>query len=204
MSTDNKRLRELRDAVLRYIYKNGATNPYFSVDEDDLQRDLNITRPELSAVWMVLHNQDLLPGRGEGIGGMIGLSERGQAEAERLGPEVLMREQPSDKQTIHINAAYSVVQIAGHGSTQTANLQVEKPAIEDLLTRIEAELEVLKIDTPTKDQAAGLVASLRQGVAAKLGDAGLRAMGAALSGILNGAGSSLGKSLAKLLGITSG
>jgi hypothetical protein len=203
LSVDNKRLRRVRDAILRYAYERGAGMPYFSVDYHKLQADLGITSEEFSSATMLMMNQGLLPGSGQGIVGTLGLSERGQAEAESLGPDVLLRE-PTSSQTVHINAAYSVVQVAGAGSTLTASLQVDQSSIEAVLKQIEAELPKLPINPATREQAEGLVASLRQGLAAKIGHAGLRAIGAALTGILSGAGSALGKGLAGLLGIGPG
>lgn len=201
MAIDNRRLREVRDAIIRYVYDNGAGIPYFSVEEGKISAALGLTKEELSAAFYLMLTQGIIAERG--LGGTIGLSDYGQAEAERLGPAIPMRE-PTTSQSVHINAAYSIVQVGGSGSTQTANLTVDNAALADLLRRISTDIERLNLDSPTREHAKSLVSSLQQGLAAKIGQAGLKAIGASLASILTGAGSTLGAALANLLGIGPG
>lgn len=195
-----QRLRELRDMTIRFAYDNGAARPYFFVTEDELSKGIGISGEELSKVAMLMMNQGLIAKYAPV--GTIGLSDLGQAEAERLGPAVLMRE-PSPSGTVVVNASYSVVQIAGHNSTLTANYSLKHSEIASVLEEIEQELPRLSLSPAAVNEAKGLIDDCRKGIVGKMGSAGLRAMGASLSSLLTSGGSELGKRLIGLLGIGS-
>jgi tetrahydromethanopterin S-methyltransferase subunit G len=85
-----KRLRLLRDHVLKHVYENGASRPGWSVPLDGVEQALKITRQEVRAVFNLLLSQGLLTLGGSV--GSIGINAAGQAEAERLGVLVPMTE----------------------------------------------------------------------------------------------------------------
>lgn len=192
------RLRDLRDNVLRYVYDHGAGNPFFATDGKSVAKDLDIAPHEMNAVAMLLHSQGLFESRGPV--GSISLNDRGQAEAERLGPAVRFRE-PIEPNPVVINANYSVVQVAGHNSHQSATYNLDQSKLIALLDQIEAEIPKLNLTSAEKEEAKGLVEAGKQGAASRLGAAGMRAIGGSLSSLLTSAGSELGKRLVALLGI---
>lgn len=199
MAVEPLRLREIRDLVLAYVYQHGAGKPYFSVEDDRIRRDLSLSREEFQAVSVLMHSQSLSH---VAFVGSMGLSVRGQDEAEALGPEVLMRSR-APATTVHINASYSVVQVGAAGSSQSASLSVQHSHLVGLLADIERALPALSMDDATREEAKGLVASMRKGIGT-IGEAGLKAIGAALGSTLVQSGSDLGHRLLKLLGITLG
>lgn len=195
-------LRRYRDVVLKYLYDNGAGMPSFSVPYNQIERDLGFSQDILNQIWMIMHNQglDATPG----MGGCLGLSDAGQREAERLGPSVMMREPPPSG-SVTINASgYSIVQLAGANSTQTASVSSAQTTLMSTLDEIERELPRLRLQDVQRDEARGLVAGLRQAIRDRLPEAGIRAMGAGLKGLLTAAGSDLGHRLGQLIGITGG
>ena len=148
------------------------------------------------------YNQGLLAH--DALGGTIGLSASGQSEAEQLGPDILMRDRTlQTPSTVHVNASYSVVQIAGPHSSQTAQLSVDQSRIAQIVDQIERELTSLNMSETARGEAAGLVTSLRKAMS-QLPAAGLRAISAALAGVLTAAGSELGKKLMDAIRIVAG
>jgi len=77
-----RRLREIRDQILRYVYAHGAGQPAWSVPGDQVRRALRITRDETTAASMLMYEQGLIAHNSPV--GSIGLSAAGQSEAERL------------------------------------------------------------------------------------------------------------------------
>lgn len=156
-----QRLRQLRDMTLRYLYENAATSIGFNMPMQEVATALGMSQEELQAVSVVFFNQGLSGGRGQTING-FNLSSYGQQEAERVGPAVLLRDPPSPAHvTIHAN--YSVVQVGGANSTQTATLSLDSAPIEATLRQIEEELRRLNIPEAAKAEAAGLIAAVREG-----------------------------------------
>lgn len=197
MTVSADRLRKVRDQILVYVYENGAGSPNFDVSGKHVQHALNLTSDEMSEAVLLMHTQGFLA---QGQVGSIGLSEYGQAEAERLGPAVLMREPPAPS-AIHVHANHSIVQVAGAGSTQHASLSMQNSELQAIFAEIERAIPTLGIPDADKEHAKGLLSSLRSGVGT-IADAGLKAIGASLGGVLTSAGSPLGKRLAELLGIS--
>lgn len=196
-----ERRRELRDLVLLYVYENGSDMPYWSVPGEQIQKALSISRQELSDVGMMLHNQGLIAT--PGIAGSIGLNEAGQAEAEALRPRVLMRDPPPSSNPVTINAHYSVVQVAGSHSSQTAHYSVDQSRAMQLLDQIERSIPDLDLEPAEKEEAKGLAASLRRGLK-DLPAAGQRAMAGVLVELIKKGGSELGESLMQVFGLSAG
>ena len=193
MAISQERRREARDLLLRYIYDKGPEGPIWQVDPSQARRDLGLTHEECEAAMSLLIAQNLT---GESYIGWIGINEAGQREAERIGVRVPMQEPPPSAVTIHAN--YSVVQVAAPGSTQSAAITINQTTLNQTLDRIEAELPRLPLSDAQREEAKDCVHGLRGG---GLRGGALRATGAALSSILSGAGSSLGKALADAIGV---
>jgi hypothetical protein len=162
----------------------------------DIQAALGITKAEIGAVANLIQHQGHLQSC---PAGSIGLSASGQAEAERLGVLVPMADPPAPS-TIYINANYSVVQVAGAHSNQFGTVTVDRSQIQQLLSQIECDLPSLNLAPAARDEAAGLVASLKT-QASNLPAAAGRAIAGALSSLLKAGGSDLGHALMKHFGI---
>jgi hypothetical protein len=80
---DLTRLKTLRDRVIRYVYEHGAGQYAWAVKRDQVKQALGITEHELRQVYMMMLEQGLTPDHG--ALDAVGLSQRGQEEAERLG-----------------------------------------------------------------------------------------------------------------------
>jgi hypothetical protein len=194
---DLKRLKEMRDKVIRYVYEHGAGNWKWGVDRDQVKQALGITEHELRNVYMLMIEQHLVP-EGGSISD-IGLSERGQEEAVRLGTSTAMHE-PSPA-PITINANYSIVQVAGANSTQSAQLSIDQSKVSHVIDQIEKELPSLNLQPVERAEASDLLTSLRKLITEKLPGAAARAVGAALAAIITAGGSKLGEILLSLLHI---
>lgn len=190
-------LRAARDRVISYIYENGAANYGYSMKVDDIVANAGVSNAELRDVVGLLINQDLMSSSELQS---VGLNEKGQAEAERLGPSVPMR--AAHNAGLHIDARYSIVQIAGDNSTQSANQTIDASKMTQLLSQIEDALPSLSIEPAARQEAAGLLDSLKASASKGVADAVTRAVAGSLSAILDAAGSPLGKSLLMLLGIS--
>jgi len=193
-------LRVARDNVIRYIYENGAANHGYSMPVDDIVANTEVDGFSLRDVLSVLINQQLLS---ETELQSIGLNINGQREAERLGPAVLMQ-MPQSTQSLQIDARYSIVQIAGSHSTQSASQTTNHSELMTVLDEIEAEIQNLEFPPAVKEEAKGLLASLKKSAVKGVNDAVTRAVGGALGSILTAAGSPLGRGLLVLLGISAG
>ena len=192
---DPRRLRQIRDALLRYVYEHGADGPGWSVPASDVSRALAITRDELRAAVRLAMNQGLISNRCPAES--IGLSLAGQDEAERLGPEVLMRslEAAPPSQVIAIN---SVVQFAGANSRQSAHLSIQQQ-VSALLDEIDRTLPALPIDERSKDKARRLLTGLKDALSRGLEKVVVQALAAPLADLLSAGGSDLGRRLLGLL-----
>jgi hypothetical protein len=126
---DPERLRELRDKALHYINSHGADKPKGQVPIIDLKAHLGTAEVEYKSLYLLLHNQRLA--KTDGMNAHIGLTEHGRDEATRLDRP------PSEHGLIIINANYSTVQLAGHGSNQTAHMTFDR--VSSLLNEIERE-----------------------------------------------------------------
>lgn len=199
MAIDQRRLRQVRDLVIRYIYENAADR-HFVVPEDEVAPAISATRQEVDAAIRLMHSQGMF-GNSFTYIGSYGLSERGQIEAERLDTLIPLRE-PEAPHSITVNATYSIVQVAGRGSSQSAAFQIDQSRIESVLHEIEQKLPTLPLEESKREQANGLVTALRNGIAAKIGLAGLQAIGGALSSLLASVGSKLGERLGESLNIS--
>jgi hypothetical protein len=115
---DPERLRELRDKALHYINSHGADKPKGQVPIIDLKAHLGTAEVEYKSLYLLLHNQRLA--KTDGMNAHIGLTEHGRDEATRLDRP------PSEHGLIIINANYSTVQLAGHGSNQTAHMTFDR------------------------------------------------------------------------------
>ncbi|MBS7542533.1 hypothetical protein [Ancylobacter oerskovii] len=190
-----QRLREVRDQILRYVYEHGAGHPSWDVETYKIKTAIGATADEFERATMLIYEQGLMGG---GQIGSIGLNQRGQMEAERLGVAVPMRDPDLSGLTIHAN--YSVVQVAGANSSQNAALQVGITDLARILSEIEVILPSLPLTKEERAEATDLTSTLKSGANTLKGGA-LRAIGGALSSILTGAGSGLGKTLAEAIGI---
>lgn len=177
--------------------------PFFSVDARKLQADLGLSADELHEAHMVLINQNLTPGPRQGIVGMIGIGERGQAEAERLGPTVALRDPPPPT-SIVATGDNSIFQFAGANSVQNATANWHSADVRQVLNQIEHAIPELAISPEQKTQARGLLESLRHAVSSSLPSAGLAAIAGTLSSLLDSAGSELGKVLIDAISKSSG
>ena len=202
MAISTQRLKQVRDLVIRYIYDNAADR-HFVVPEGEIAPAIGADREEVVAAVRLMYSQGMLDGNPFAYIGSCGLGERGQLEAERLGPLVSLRE-PEAPQSITVHANYSTVQIAGANSSQSATNTIQQNDLSGLLSQIEASIPSLEVGEAVKQEAKGLLDALKSGMAGKLADAGMRAIGAALASILVAAGSPLGQSLQQALGIAIG
>ena len=80
--TDRRRLHELRNKALLYVYKHGAGHPKGLVRLTDLKTHLEITDREWRPLYLLLRQDDLADtdGRNE----HVYLTQHGLAEAEKL------------------------------------------------------------------------------------------------------------------------
>jgi hypothetical protein len=191
------RLRQLRDQVIRYVYEHGAGQWGWGVPLEQVENALGITSQELQTIGMLLREQRLLPDHGSITN--IGLNSKGQVEGERLGPSVPMQEPEPSPMVIHAN--YSIVQVAGANSTQSAQLAVDQSQLINIMEQIEKELPTLKLEPREREEAKDLLGSLRKQLADKLPGAASRAIGAALAAIIMDGGSKLGQVLLDILHI---
>ena len=187
-----ERLRELRDKALRYISSNGADKPKGQVAISDLKVHLGTTDAEYKSLYLLLHNHGLA--KTDGRDAYIWLTDTGRDEASKLDHP------PSERGSISINASYSIVQVSGHGSNQTAHLTVDQ--ISEVLNEIERDAATLNMKAADRNYLSELIADLR-GAIGKLSTAGIQAIGSAIAGMLDGVGSTLGKRLRDALGIGS-
>jgi hypothetical protein len=188
---DLKRLRILRDSVIRYVYEHGAGKYAWGVKRDQVKQVLGITEHELRHVFMLMREQGLTPDYGP-IND-VGLNQRGQEEAVRLGTTTAMHE--SAQPSITIQAHYSIVQIAGPNSTQNAQLSIDQSKVSQLIDEIERELPSLSLQKAERSEAAELLTHLRKLVTEKVLDAATRAIAATLAAIIKAGGSKLGEIL---------
>jgi hypothetical protein len=173
-----------------------VSRPAWSVPTEDIQQVLSITRAEIGAVGNLLQDQGLLQSCPVGS---IGLSQSGQIEAERLGVLVPMTDPPAPS-SINIHANYSVVQIAGLNSNQSGSVVADRLDVQQILSQIERELPSLNLEPAAREEAAGLIASLKSQLTDLPAAAG-RAIAGALSSLLTAGGSDLGHALMKHFGI---
>jgi hypothetical protein len=190
-------LRAARDRVISYIYENGAANYGYSMPTKDIVENTGVDQFQLREVVGLLINQGLMSASEMQS---IGLNSNGQLEAERLGPKTPMR--AVEPNSFHIDARYSIVQIAGSNSTQNANLRLDAAAAKELLDTIEGTLATLNLEPVVLQEANGLLASLQESALKGAGDAVSRAVAGALGSILTAAGSPLGKGLLAMFGIS--
>jgi hypothetical protein len=190
-------IRDIRDQIIRYVYENGAGEWEFAVDAAQVQSELGVSDDEFQKACMLLATQDLLGG----YIGAIGLNEAGQREAEAIGPTTSFRAE-ARPQSVTVNAQYSVVQIAGSGSTQTGAVHIDRGALQALIDEVTRELPKLDMSEAARAEASDLAEALKNTEGMR--PAAVRATAAALSGILTAAGSALGKRILELLGALGG
>ena len=70
-----------------------------------------------------------------------------------------------------------------------------------LLDRVDRELPAVDLNPTERQEALGLIASLREAIIDKVPDAGVRTIGAALASLLKYAGSDLWQSVCDAFGI---
>jgi hypothetical protein len=169
------------------------------VPVDEIQAALSITEEELSAVSMLLYNQQLLATRGQV--GCIGLNTSGQFEAERLGPLVAMRDLPREHPSAVIvgSASNSIIQVAGSQSNQNATLSVQQSQILELLNQIERTLPSLALPPEKQREAADVLTALRDGTKRVVSSAANKVLATALDAMLRPAASELGQRLLHLV-----
>ncbi|WP_166299784.1 hypothetical protein [Bradyrhizobium sp. 2S1] len=102
---DPKRLKTVRDNVIRYVYEHGAGQYAWGVKRDQVKSALGITEHDLRQAYMVMREQGFTPDYGPID--VIGLNQRGQEEAVRLGTATAMHE-PATPSQIIIDAHYCV------------------------------------------------------------------------------------------------
>jgi hypothetical protein len=189
-----KSLREKRDAVLRYVYEHGSAAPNFDVPVDQIIGGLHLTRAELSDVAMLLHNQSLLAA---GQANCIGLNYAGQAEAERLGPCVVMRELPSSPpQNVYIGQANkATIQIAGTRGHQYVTHTVQQSEVTALLDSIEGRLPNMPLTEENRAEASEIISALRDSTKPK---SIIRALASALNSIISPFAAEFGERLVEL------
>jgi hypothetical protein len=188
-----KRLREIRDMAIRYVYEHGGAA--CAVASDKLDRALGLSPQEAGALRLVWVQQGLSMG---GLGHLqqYCLGPAGQEEAERLGVEVPMRAKKDEAAQQHVvihAGAYSVVQVGGSHTTQTGSVSIEASQTLKLLDEIERALPTLDLEPTIKEEAKGWVATLREMVTKKMPAVGARAVGAALDGSHENGGQRLGR-----------
>lgn len=198
---DPRRLRELRDAAILYLYNHTAASS-FNISSHELASQIGASGREFDAVIRLMMSQGLEGNTFTTIGS-VGLSSAGLDEAERLGPSIRMRAK-ADESALMIHANYGVIQVAGDNSNQTASMTLSDHSITALLNEIDVALPGLPLDDRAKTEAKALLQSLADGIRTKLNDAGMRAIGAALAGVLIAAGSDLGQRLMRALHIVAG
>ncbi|MGC0052703.1 hypothetical protein ACNSPG_06505 [Brucella pituitosa] len=195
-SLSASKLNELKNKAILYTYEHGAGSMNFQVPADDVMKHLGVSGPVWRQVTALLMAQGFW--HPKTFMSNVGLSDKGQQEAERLGPLTRLIQPAVPSQNV-IDARYSIVQIAGDNSTQSAQQTIDQSALTQILNDIDQELERVPIDPTQKKEAQGLVAALR-GYAGKAFDAAGRAISGVLASILTAAGSELGQSLLKLIG----
>lgn len=190
------RLMELRNRVLIYVLERGAGRPKGYVPLAEMKQDLDLQTDEYKAVLINLHSTGFA--RTNARNDAMYLTDSGRSEAEKMqhGGEPASR-------SIHVDARYSVVQIAGAGSTQTASLSIDQQRVLTVVEEIEQKLPDLPLSPAERDEATSLADALRKAMR-DLPAAGARAIGAALAAILTGAGSDLGQRLMEALQILPG
>jgi hypothetical protein len=189
---DPKRLKMLRDNIIRYVYEHGAGQYAWSVKIEQVEQVLGITKHELRQAYMVMREQGLTPDYGPI--NAIGLNQRGQEEAVRLGTATAMHE-PTTPSQIIVDAHYSIVQIGGANSTQSAQLTVDQSKVSQVIVAIERELPTLDLQKVQRSEATDLLAHLKKLIAENVIGAPARAVGAALAAIIKAGGSRLGEVL---------
>ncbi|UGY21832.1 hypothetical protein HU675_0027905 [Bradyrhizobium septentrionale] len=189
---DPKRLKTLRDNVIRYVYEHGAGKYAWGVKRDQVKSALGITEHDLQRAYMVMREQGLTPDYG--LLSDVGLNQRGQEEAVRLGTATAMHE-PAMPSQITIEAHYSIVQVAGANSTQSAQLTVDQSKVSQVIAEIERELPTLNLQKAERSEASDLLAHLKKLIAENVIGAATRAIGAALAAIIKVGGSKLGEVL---------
>lgn len=192
-----KRLRDLRDKALRYIRENGAAQIKGEVAIDELQAHLGTTPDEYRSLDLFFINEHIA--KTNGLNTRISLTPKGRDEADNLD-----RAPPRPANVVTIHANYSTVQIGGDNSTQTANLAINQSAVNQVLNQIEHELPNLPLDEKKRDEASGILATLRRVIVDGLPAAGARALAAVLAGILSDGGSALGQLLLAAFGLSAG
>jgi hypothetical protein len=188
---DSKHLKTMRDSVIRYVYEHGAGKYAWGVKRDQVKQALGITEHELRQVFMLMREQGLTPDYGP-IND-VGLSHRGQEEAVCLGTATAMHEPAPSP--ITIEAHYSIVQVAGANSTQSAQLSIDQSKVSQVIDQIERELPSLNLQKAERSEAAELLTHLRKLIAENVLGAATRAIGAALAAIIKAGGSKLGEVL---------
>jgi hypothetical protein len=157
------RLKQLRDQVIRFVYEHGAGKWGWGVPFDEVSAALGITKPDLRTIVAVLRDQRLLS---QADLSDIGLNEKGQEEAARLGSMPMHERSPP---AITINAGNSIVQVAGAHSAQTAQLStVDQSKVNAILDQIESELPQLSLEAGKRDEATGIAATLRKALLEKM------------------------------------
>ena len=178
---DRERLRELRDEALWCINSHGADKPRGQVPIIDLKAHLASTEDEYISLYLLLLTEGLATTDGMNL--HIGLTEKGRKETEKL-------DRPSAA-AINIRASHGVVELGGSYHSH----------IISILDQIEHEIPRLGLEGAKREQAIGVLVTLRKVFLDKLPDAGIMVLAAALSDILTKAGSGLGESLIKGLSI---
>ncbi|KQS75468.1 hypothetical protein ASG32_27275 [Methylobacterium sp. Leaf361] len=194
-------LRRARDAVLLYVYHHGMSRPACCVPQDQVANGCGLTMEQLGQVAGLLSNQGLFNTRGQ-IGSVC-LNEEGQREAERLGPLVPMRDPPAPT-SVHVGANYGIVQVGGVGSSQVASQTLDQSQITLLLNRIEQEIPSLNLAPAEKDEAQGILTTLRKVVSEEGAKAGGRLLAAGLVDLLKRGGSALWEQLPSAFHFTAG
>lgn len=161
---------------------------------DELQAHLGTTPDEYRSLDLFFINEHIA--KTNGLNTRISLTPKRRGEADNLDRA------PANVVTIHAN--YSTVQIGGDNSTQTANLAINQSAVNQVLNQIEHELPSLPLDEKKRDEASGILATLRRVIVDGLPAAGARALAAVLAGILSDGGSALGQLLLAAFGLSAG
>jgi hypothetical protein len=189
----------LRDNAIRYVYEQGASQPNWDVPARQVQDAIGATKQDFDALVLMLHTQGMLA-----MGQMnhIGLSPKGQQEAERLDPITSWSEAsrpPAPPIIVSNTEQGAVVQInTGANSTQTVTVN------QDDARRLEALAEIIRqVETAGLSQRE--LAEVRDGLAtlqSAITDQRptiIPVLASAVAGTLKSAGSSLGSGLATRL-----
>jgi hypothetical protein len=176
-------LTELKRKTIHYLYEHGMHQPKRRVLIDDLRQAIGIESSEYKPLFLLLFNSGLV-----GTTGPVHISDRCRVQAAEnaTSPGVV------------IHANYSVVQVAGADSVQTAHAVIKE--VTGILNEIEQQIPKLNIPPETKTHASALLNGLRQGIGT-LSNAVISAIAGSLAGILTQAGSDLGERLLTALGI---